>query len=445
MVYIPENASTQASQLAPLLQQNSKQQISPTGMTSDALDASAQPSTEDLANAMGAPVTDKRIRRKWTKEEDEKLRLLVSYWGDQCGKNGHWDKISAQFDNRTNKDCRKRWFHSLDPKLKRGRWTEREDQVLMEAHEKLGPSWHKIAQLIPGRTDDQCSKRYNDVLDPKISGRLREWKPDEDEKLLNLVNVHGTQWRNISKQMEGRTGLTCRNRWRKLVSTSMKRKSDAEMMTDEPAEKLAKTDAPDPKSMETRLAMSSQVSSIPNANYSNSLNLSNGPHVTHENSIIPPVPLPPQMHGDHSKMNLVQMKPSDIQGQADAERVTNVYMLEKSEGGHRQITDKDVESIISRARAVGQKVVILQNTYHYHYHYTKQEEISTFNVQQQDRNPNLIKSSMDLQTPRQSLPPATPGFLELELMEMGEDEFADLNDDDLSFTMDDFQIPFNPS
>lgn len=431
--------------MVPPLQSSSKQQISPSGMSSDSLDTAGQPSTDDLANAMGTPVSDKRVRRKWTREEDEKLRLLVSYWGDQCGKNGHWDKISAQFDNRTNKDCRKRWFHSLDPKLKRGRWTEREDQVLMEAHEKLGPSWHKIAQLIPGRTDDQCSKRYNDVLDPSISGRLREWKPEEDDKLLDLVNVYGTQWRNISKQMEGRTGLTCRNRWRKLVSTSAKRKSDAEMIDEGPPEKVLKTDVSNGHSVDNFQAMSSQTSSIHETNYSRGMDSLNGSHATHENNNVPPTSQHPQTPADHSKMNLVQMKPSDIQGQADAERVTNIYMLEKSEGGHRQITDKDVESIISRARALGQKVVILQNTYHYHYHYTKQEEISTFNMPQTNGNSDHVKSAVDLQTPRQSLPPATPGFLELELMDMGDDEFADLNDDNLSFTMDDFQIPFNPS
>lgn len=201
----------------------------PTGAAS-AEDALRQqhrtPSTGELTNAMGIPAK-KRERRPWTQEEDERLRLLVSYWGDQCGKNGHWDKISSHFVNRSNKDCRKRWFHSLDPKLKRGRWTDHEDRVLMEAYKKMGPVWHRIAQLIPGRTDDQCSKRYNDVLDPSISDRLRPWTPEEDKRLLDLVKEHGTKWRTISKDMEGRTGLTCRNRWRKLVSPAVKRDSVA--------------------------------------------------------------------------------------------------------------------------------------------------------------------------------------------------------------------------
>ncbi|KAF5119537.1 hypothetical protein DV495_000259 [Geotrichum candidum] len=178
---------------------------------------SKHPSTIELTSALGIP-TKARSRRVWTREEDEKLRRLVAHWGDQRGKNSHWDQISAQFEGRTNKDCRKRWFHSLDPTLKRGRWTEDEDRILLEAYGKMGSVWNKIAQLIPGRTDDQCSKRYNDVLDPSVRDRLREWTEEEDEMLLQMVETYGTQWRTISTHMKGRTGLTCRNRWRKIVA-----------------------------------------------------------------------------------------------------------------------------------------------------------------------------------------------------------------------------------
>lgn len=181
---------------------------------------SKHPSTVELTSALGIR-TKARSRRVWTREEDEKLRRLVAHWGDQRGKNSHWDQISAQFESRTNKDCRKRWFHSLDPTLKRGRWTEDEDRILLEAYSKMGSVWNKIAQLIPGRTDDQCSKRYNDVLDPSVRDRLREWTKAEDATLMQLVELHGTQWRTISQSMEGRTGLTCRNRWRKIVAPAV--------------------------------------------------------------------------------------------------------------------------------------------------------------------------------------------------------------------------------
>lgn len=182
--------------------------MSSSGSDLDHLEEGSDPQAQSFAA---------KKRRLWTKQEDEKLRLLVSYWGDQSGRQSNWDKIAAQFTNRNAKNCRKRWFHSLDPKLRRGKWSPNEDKVLLEAYEQLGPSWQRIAQLIPGRTDDQCSKRYTDVLDPAVHNRLRPWSEEEDRKLLELYKKHGRKWQAIAAGIEGRTGLVCRNRWRKLT------------------------------------------------------------------------------------------------------------------------------------------------------------------------------------------------------------------------------------
>jgi hypothetical protein len=40
-------------------------------------------------------------------------------------------------------DCRKRWFHSLGPLLRKGRWTK-EDEILLVAYATLGPAWKGI-------------------------------------------------------------------------------------------------------------------------------------------------------------------------------------------------------------------------------------------------------------------------------------------------------------
>ena len=38
--------------------------------------------------------------------------------------------------------------------------------------------------------------------------------------------IHGTKWRTISNGFEGRPSLTCRNRWRKLVTDVVRGKAD---------------------------------------------------------------------------------------------------------------------------------------------------------------------------------------------------------------------------
>ena len=51
-----------------------------------------------------------------------------------------------------------------------GRWTNVEDVQLIQAVKQHGRQWHKVADLLPGRTDDQCAKRWREKLDPSIRG-----------------------------------------------------------------------------------------------------------------------------------------------------------------------------------------------------------------------------------------------------------------------------------
>ncbi|KAF9963953.1 hypothetical protein BGZ65_004118 [Modicella reniformis] len=147
----------------------------------------------------------------WTPEEDEYLRRAVQIYGDKTEK---WAKIAACVPGRTNKNCRKRWFHSLDPRLKKGGWTEEEDHLLRIGVQKFRGQWSKIAERIQGRTDDQCAKRWRESLDPEIDRAA--WTPDEDILLLQKYEEHGTQWQKIALSFLGRPGLHCRNRWRKI-------------------------------------------------------------------------------------------------------------------------------------------------------------------------------------------------------------------------------------
>lgn len=172
-----------------------------------------EPST---ATHTGPTSSARRTRRSWTSWEDQTLRSRVAHYGDARGANGRWKEIACGIPGRTAKDCRKRWFHSLDPSLRKGRWTQDEDRILLEAYARLGPSWHEIASLIPGRKDDQCSKRYNDILDPLAQRRLTSWTPEEDNILREGVRSLGHRWAAISARLPGRPPLTCRNRWRNL-------------------------------------------------------------------------------------------------------------------------------------------------------------------------------------------------------------------------------------
>ncbi|KAI9014542.1 hypothetical protein CLU79DRAFT_367550 [Phycomyces nitens] len=150
-------------------------------------------------------------RAPWTAEEDNLLRLAVQLYGDKTEK---WAKIAACVPGRTNKNCRKRWFHSLDPSLRKGTWTDEEDQLLREGVTKYPNQWSKIADMLEGRTDDQCAKRWRESLDPSID--RSDWSTEEDARLMEKYDLFGSQWQRIAQFFDGRPGLHCRNRWRKL-------------------------------------------------------------------------------------------------------------------------------------------------------------------------------------------------------------------------------------
>ena len=177
-------------------------------------------------------------RNCWTKEEDEELRQAINASLQKIGyvngiadittiqesmeiaKKISWETLAKQHKSgvRTAKELKKRWTGSLDPNLKRGRWTTEEDDLLIKSYEKYGAKWSLISSQIAGRTDDQCAKRYIEVLGPSSKGRLRDWSLEEDLALIHKVKTYGTKWRKISSEMEFRPSLTCRNRWRKLVT-----------------------------------------------------------------------------------------------------------------------------------------------------------------------------------------------------------------------------------
>ncbi|KAF9790346.1 Homeodomain-like protein, partial [Thelephora terrestris] len=118
---------------------------------------------------------------------------------------------------RNNKSCRKRWLHSLDPNLRKGRWTSEEDAALLESVKNVGTRWYEVARALPGRTDDQCAKHYKEALDPSI--RRDPWTREEDVQLWSAFKEHGNKWHTVASALQGRPAIHCRNRLQSLQRT----------------------------------------------------------------------------------------------------------------------------------------------------------------------------------------------------------------------------------
>ncbi|KAJ0423238.1 hypothetical protein BJY00DRAFT_310366 [Aspergillus carlsbadensis] len=152
-----------------------------------------------------------RPRRNWTPEEDVILKREVKI-AQSKGDNVSWHEIAAFLPGRTNKDCRKRWYGTAAAKVKKGPWTEAEDDRLRKAIERHGTKWAIVASAVGTRLPDQCSKRWSHAINPEIDHS--PWTPQEDQMLIQNVNKHGHYWQQIvSLYFPGRTSLAAKNRY----------------------------------------------------------------------------------------------------------------------------------------------------------------------------------------------------------------------------------------
>lgn len=105
----------------------------------------------------------KKGKGSWTKDEDMKLLSLVKEHGE-----GRWTFIAGNFGGRIGKQCRERWHNHVNPDLDRKRpWSGKEDQIVVEAHNRLGNKWAAISRLLPGRSDNDVKNRWNGSLENK--------------------------------------------------------------------------------------------------------------------------------------------------------------------------------------------------------------------------------------------------------------------------------------
>ncbi|KVI07742.1 Homeodomain-like protein [Cynara cardunculus var. scolymus] len=70
----------------------------------------------------------------WSSEEDQKLVTYISRYGIW-----NWSKMPVYAGlSRSGKSCRLRWMNYLNPKVKRGNFTNEEEKTILHYHSILG-------------------------------------------------------------------------------------------------------------------------------------------------------------------------------------------------------------------------------------------------------------------------------------------------------------------
>jgi hypothetical protein len=134
------------------------------------------------------------IAGRWAQEEDEFLLQLVGEHGT------NWTHIAQRWEASTHARCvrtckqiRDRWSKILDPSLKRGPFTEQEDQQILELHQDYGNSWSRIAEHLPGRIGENIKTRYKSLArgkGPSVMigelGSLRRANSVQEREIVGL-------------------------------------------------------------------------------------------------------------------------------------------------------------------------------------------------------------------------------------------------------------------
>uniref|UniRef100_A0A0E0JJV7 Uncharacterized protein n=1 Tax=Oryza punctata TaxID=4537 RepID=A0A0E0JJV7_ORYPU len=109
-----------------------------------------------------------KLRRGlWSPEEDEKLYNHISRYGVGC-----WSSVPKLAGlERCGKSCRLRWINYLRPDLKRGSFSQQEEELIISLHKILGNRWSQIASQLPGRTDNEIKNFWNSCIKKKLRQR----------------------------------------------------------------------------------------------------------------------------------------------------------------------------------------------------------------------------------------------------------------------------------
>ena len=184
------------------------------------MDGSYSPST--------SPSDPDSKKGRWTKEEDDLLRAAVVGMGDK-----QWKTVALQVPGRSAVQCLHRWNKILKPGLVKGPWTPAEDEALLEWVRLEGPTkWTQCSGKIQGRSGKQCRERWFNTLDPDV--KKGEWQEAEDKIIFRLYHKVGPKWTEMAKYLPGRPENSIKNRFYSTIRKAKTKISFEEEKTEEP-------------------------------------------------------------------------------------------------------------------------------------------------------------------------------------------------------------------
>ena len=98
---------------------------------------------------------------------------------------------------------------------KYSKWDIYEDKFLFQLVEWVGYKWTFISRYFPEKTVYQIYNRYFS-LNPKL--KKGKFSREEDLKLISFVNIHGLNWKKIANEFKDRSAKQLRSRYNNFHS-----------------------------------------------------------------------------------------------------------------------------------------------------------------------------------------------------------------------------------
>ncbi|CAK8568796.1 unnamed protein product [Lathyrus sativus] len=121
----------------------------------------------------------------WTNEEDEILKDHIKKHGE-----GNWKAVQKKSGlARCGKSCRLRWSNHLRPGVKKGPFTAEEERLIIECHFLKGTKWAHMAKMLPGRTDNEIKNFWY----TRSKKRNRDGLPIYPDEIISKYSLNDSQ------------------------------------------------------------------------------------------------------------------------------------------------------------------------------------------------------------------------------------------------------------
>ncbi len=143
--------------------------------------------------------------KEWTNEENE---ILIQQYFKLGNKNLR--KLSELIKTKSTQQINYR-IKKLELKAKMRSFTRQDDLKIIELVEIYGTNWEIISKNFPDFSAEMLEERYNNKLDPKL--KRTKFSEEEDEKIVALYSKYGNNWKEIASYFPDRNANMIKNRF----------------------------------------------------------------------------------------------------------------------------------------------------------------------------------------------------------------------------------------